>query len=133
MDGGTDPVVADRVTVEGLARLASTMRRAGLDLADLKSANASASSIVASWASLKAPRRTGRLGTSVRPTKRANGARVLGGGAAVPYAGVIHWGWPARHIGAQPFISEAAQSTEPVWQAAYERDIARVVATIQGA
>lgn len=121
-----------RVTVEGLARFNATMRRAGVKLDDMKAANAQVSTTVAQWASLSAPRRTGALGASVRGTRRQSGARVLGGGAAVPYAGVIHWGWPARHIAAQPFISEAAQSTEPVWLAIYELALRGFIAEIQG-
>jgi hypothetical protein len=123
---------SDTVRIQGLARFNSTMRRAGVNLDDMKAANAQASTTVAQWASLSAPRRTGALGASVRGTRRVSGARVLGGGSGVPYAGPIHWGWPARHIGAQPFISEAAQSTEPVWLAFYELALRGIVAEIQG-
>lgn len=124
--------MASTAEVQGLSRFISTMRKAELDLADLKAANERASRTVAQWASLTAPRRTGRLGMSVRGTRRVSGARVLGGGAAVPYAGPIHWGWPARHITAQPFVSRAAESTEPVWRAFYELDVRRIIDGVRG-
>jgi hypothetical protein len=120
------------VRIEGMARFRSTLRKAGHDLSDLKAANQRASAIVAQWASVTAPRRSGMLGSSVRPTTRVSGARVLGGSASVPYAGPIHWGWPARHIGAQPFMSRAAQSTESIWRGFYEQDLRDIIGQIQG-
>jgi hypothetical protein len=119
--------------VQGLTRLVSTLRKAGADLTDLKDANAAAGRTVADWASVTAPRRSGALGSSVRAARRVSGARVLGGGAAVPYAGPIHWGWPARNIEAQPFISKAAQSTEPAWVQTYLDDVQQALDSVKGA
>ena len=121
------------IRVEGARELRRTMRRAGVDMADLKAANAKAAQVVAQWAGVRAPRRTGRLGASVRGSKAVGRARVVAGGASVPYAGPIHWGWPARHITAQPFISEAAQETQPSWEAAYLEDVQRVLDRVEGA
>lgn len=121
-----------RVTIAGLPRLRSALRAAGRNLDDLKNANAAAAAIVAAAASARAPRRTGRLAASVRGNRAAGRATVLAGGAAVPYAAPIHWGWPARHIEAQPFVSEAAQATEATWTAAYQADIEKVVDDVGG-
>jgi hypothetical protein len=57
----------------------------------------------------------------------------MAGNAAVPYAGPIHWGWPARRITAQPFIQEAAVATQPAWENAYLEDMQRVVDRVKGA
>ena len=54
------------------------------------------------------------------------------GGASLPYAGPIHWGWPARRIEAQPFIADAAQATEPIWIPAYEADVQAAVDLVNG-
>lgn len=121
------------IRVEGGAALRRTLKAAGRDLDDLKDANARAASVVAQWAAVTAPRRTGALGASVRGSRQAGRARIVAGNAGVPYAGVIHWGWPSRHITAQPFISAAAQSTEPSWTSAYLADIEKVIATVKGA
>jgi hypothetical protein len=122
-----------QIRVEGARELRRTLKRAGDDLADLKEANARAAQIVAQWASVTAPRRTGALGQSVRPNRAAGRARITGGSAAVPYAGPIHWGWPRRNITAQPFISEAAVATQPAWLPAYRDDVQRVVDRVKGA
>ena len=54
------------------------------------------------------------------------------GRASVPYAGAIHWGWPARNIRAQPFLTNAAASTEPTWVAQYLADIQKIVDQVRG-
>ena len=103
------------VRILGLDRLVRTLRKAGADLDDMKTANRKAGEIVADAARARAPRRSGKLAGSIRPARQAKRARVSGGGARLPYAGPIHWGWPSRGIAAQPFISEAATDTEPQW------------------
>lgn len=121
------------VYVEGLATLTRTMRQAGVDISELKDASKAAGDIVTAAASALAPRRSGRLASSVRPSKLAAGVRVSVGKASVPYAGPIHWGWPARGITAQPFISNAATQTEPMWTAAYRKDVEAALAKVRGA
>jgi len=109
--------------VVGLAELSRTMKRAGVDITELKDANTRAAQIVADRASTLAPRRSGRLAGNVRTAKQVARARIMAGSAAVPYAGPIHWGWPARHIDANPFISNAAVETQDEWLAVYLEDI----------
>jgi hypothetical protein len=122
------------VKVEGLARLTRTLKKAGADLKDLKDAHQRAGRTVAAAAQPRAPRGpTGKLAGSVRATKQAKRARVVAGSSAVPYAAPIHWGWPARHIAARPFISEAATDTEPIWTAAYRDDVEKALAEVKGA
>lgn len=123
---------APLVTVDGLPQLRRQLRQLVGDASDLKEANAAAASIVANAAASRAPRRTGRLAASVRGNRAVSRATVSAGGAAVPYAGPIHWGWPAHHIAPQPFVVDAAQVTEPVWLAAYERDLAKAVDRVGG-
>lgn len=120
------------VRVDGLGKLRRELRRMGDDLADLKAANAAAAATVAAAAASRAPRRSGRLAASVRGNRAAGRATVAAGGAAVPYAGPIHYGWPARGIPGRPFVTDAAQATEPTWLPAYEAAIAGVVDTVGG-
>lgn len=121
-----------RVEVSGRAKLTRALRRLEGDVADLRDANAAVSTLVAAAAAVRAPRRTGRLAASVRGNRSVSRASVLAGGARVPYAGPIHWGWPARHIDGQPFAEEAATATEPTWLPIYEADIRRAVAKVGG-
>ncbi|WP_380166590.1 HK97 gp10 family phage protein [Jannaschia sp. R86511] len=115
--------------VEGARELRRTLRTVHDGVEDLKDANAQAAAIVASAAVARAPRRTGRLISSVRGNRAAGRATVTYGGARLPYAGPIHWGHPARNIAAQPFVTDAATDTEPVWLPAYERALQSLLAT----
>lgn len=121
------------VRVEGLATLTRTMRKAGEDLADLKDANAAAAAVVVGAAAAMAPRRSGRLAASIRGSRAAGRARVLAGRASVPYAAPIHWGWPARRIGAQPFLTDAAVATEGQWLPQYLKDVQAALDKVRGA
>lgn len=118
--------------VIGADRLRATLRRAGDDLQDLKDAPAQAAGVVVRAA--RAPVRTGALASTVRAGGvSGNVATVNAGGGSVRYAGPIHWGWPARGIRAQPFLSIAATSSEPVWIKFYEREIEQAIDKVKGA
>lgn len=124
-----------QVRVVGAAQLRRTMRKAGQSLDDLKRANAAAAALVATVARQpgRAPRRTGRLAGTVRGNRAAGRATISAGGFGVQYARPIHWGWRARGIEPQPWISQAAQETEPQWLAMYQQDIERVLDQVKGA
>jgi HK97 gp10 family phage protein len=120
------------VRLEGWSTLVRTLRKAGVDLGELKEANAAAGRIIAARAAEIAPRRTGRLASSIRTQGGVHRVRVAAGKASAPYAGPIHWGWPARHIKAQPFLSDAARQTEPEWFPAFVRDVTKILEKIEG-
>jgi uncharacterized protein YcsI (UPF0317 family) len=120
------------VQVEGLNELIRTMKRAEVDITELKDAHHDAGMIVAAYAQAIAPRRSGRLAASIRSTKQVRRARIQAGRASVPYAGPIHWGWPARHIQAQPFLTDAAQATESTWLPVYLQAVDTALAQIRG-
>ncbi|GAB3251369.1 hypothetical protein GCM10027425_09260 [Alteromonas gracilis] len=125
---------ATGVRIDGLKKLRRDLRRLGSDLSDFKDANAAAASLVASEAAKRAPRRpgSGRLARSGRGNRAAGRASVLFGGAAVPYAGPIHWGWTARGIEPQPFVAAAAQDTEARWLPLYTDAIDAAVDKVAG-
>lgn len=120
------------IRVEGAKELRRTLKRAGDDLGDLKSAHAEAAGIVTAASRMRAPKRTGRLAASVRGSGAATTATIRAGRSSVPYAGPIHWGWPARNIPANPFIANAAQDTEPVWARRYEAAVEKILHRIKG-
>ena len=121
------------VRVIGLDRLVRTLNKAQVDLTDLKDANKRAGEIVADDAIIRVPRRTGRLAGTIRASRQAKRAQVVAGRSSVPYAAPIHWGWPSRGISAQPFLSDAARSTEPTWVAAYQDDVQAALDKVKGA
>ena len=121
------------VQIEGLSRLASTMKRAGQDVEELKDAHARAGETVAAAAAAAAPRRSGNLAGSIRAARQARRARVQAGSSRVPYAAPIQWGWPARTIAANPFLSDAARSTEGAWLKAYLDDVQKALDKVKAA
>ncbi len=118
--------------VDGARRLRASLKRAGVGVDDLKAAHAEVAKMVADRAARDAPVRTGRLAASVRASGTAREALVRAGRAPVPYAGPIHWGWPARGIAARPFIADAAEELRDSWEATYLRHVEQLLDTIEG-
>lgn len=135
--------MAVSVRVDGARQLRASLKRAGHDLGDLKAANAEVSRIVLADAKTRVPRRSGALAATLRGGSAATRATVSAGYARVPYAGPVHWGTPpggrwgrgrtARGVRAQPFLTDAAKKTEPVWLLAYRRSVTRILAKVKGA
>jgi len=63
--------------------------------------------MVAIDAASLAPKRSGRLAASIKPTNTKNKAAIRVGSARVPYAGPINYGWPRRNIKASRFLQRA--------------------------
>lgn len=122
--------------VDDLGRLQRTMRRAGRDLGEFKRLHGEVGRIVATAGKGRAPVATGRLKATVKAGRASQRQATVRAGTtargAAPYAGPIHWGWPARSIAAQPFLSEAATGTEPAWLTNYMRHIDRCLAEVKG-
>lgn len=120
------------VEVEGARELRRTMKAAGADLNDLKDVHQEVANFVASRSRSSAPSVSGRLAGSVRGNRAQASAVVKAGGASVPYAGPIHWGWPARNIAAQPWLATTAADTEPIWYEKYLAAVEVIVGKIKG-
>lgn len=108
------------------------MKAAGIKLDDLKAAHAAVAALVWDKAAPHTPTRSGRLAKTGRPSGTQTAAIVRVGTASVPYGGPIHWGWPNRHIVAQPWIYVAAGDTQTTWEATYLAAIEAVIAEIEG-
>jgi len=121
------------IRVEGLDELVRSMKRAGQDIDELKDAHFRAAQIVATYAAQIAPRRSGKLAGSIKAARQVRRARVTAGRSSVPYAAPIHWGWPSHNINGDPFMSKAAQATEPEWTAAYAADVQAALDKVKGA
>lgn len=96
-----------RLRVEGLAKTLRAMEQAGAAAENMRDLMQAIGMIVVHAARPNTPVLTGRLSTTARPGRGKTKAVVRAGGARIPYAGVIHYGWPARNIAAQPFLSDA--------------------------
>lgn len=121
------------VRVDGARQLRRTMRKADMDLQELKDTHARVAALVAGRSRPAAPERSGRLAASIRPGATKTSAIVRAGRKSIPYAGPIHWGWPARNITAQPFLVDAAKDSEPAWLAVYNQAVEKIIGQIEGA
>lgn len=96
------------MTLEGADRLERTLADAAAALGDLSAVNGQVADLVLSRARPRVPIRTGRLVGSLRGTGTPAGADM---GSSLVYAGPIHNGWPAHHITANPFITDAVRGS----------------------
>ena len=126
-------LVAAQFEVEGGKQLRKSLKDVEDGLADLKDAHGDVAQIVADAARPGAPRQTGRLAGSIRPSGTKTMAIVRAGGAKVPYAGVQEWGWGRRNIPAQPYIVPAAHDTESTWVARYKQTVDDLLGKVKGA
>jgi hypothetical protein len=131
-DSSRRPVVG----VDGLNTLKRTMRQAGVDVADLKQAHARVAAIVVARARATAPWGPD-VGGHIKPTIRGSGqagaAVIRVGRAAQPYPNPLHWGWPARHIKAQPFVWDAIADTQGQWFDEYVTALNDLIDKVEGA
>jgi hypothetical protein len=125
-------MAAATIEVEGARELRRTLAKAGADLDDLKTVHREVGAYVGARAVADAPKVSGRLAGSMRPSAAKASATIRFGSASIPYAGVIHWGWPGHNIAANPFASTAAEETEPTWLDMYMRRIEQIVAKVKG-
>jgi len=122
--------MADSVVVEGARELRATTSRAASELSRMDTADKRAGAYLAQRAKGLAPRVTGRLAGSIRAGQTKDAATVT---ATAVYAGVIHWGWPARNIRAHPFLVDALSAGEPTVASIYMDEVTQIVYTIKGA
>lgn len=124
MAGGRGETV---VRVEGGRELRRRLRRVEGGLDRLKAAHRQVASTVLGAARPGTPHVTGTLASSGRSSGTNTLSVIRYGGARVPYAGPIHYGWPARNIQAQPWLLTAARASEPAWLSTYNESVRRLV------
>lgn len=122
--------MAESVRVEGARELRATTLRAASELSRMDTADKRAGAYLAQRAKGLAPRVTGRLAGSIRAGQTRDAATVSAGAV---YAGVIHWGWPARNISPHPFLVDALSAGEPTVASIYMGEVTQIVYTIKGA
>ena len=101
-----------QIKVQGARELRRALNRAAdQDLKKaLKEANREAAETVADEAQNTVPVASGTLAASIRATAGAASGAVRAGKASVRYAGIVHFGWPARGIEPRPFLYEAVDA-----------------------
>lgn len=99
------------VVVEGLRETIRSLERFGVDVKDLKAAFKRIGSVVQREAQRLAPKRSGSLAQSIRPSNTKNKSIIYAGSARVPYAGVIHYGG-YNNIEAHPYLTDAVANKQ---------------------
>ena len=120
--------------VVGQKRFVATMRKAGADMKQLKEVNRKAAAVALPAVQALPPHgSTGRLAGSVRVGATQKAGVIRAGRKNVPYAGVINYGWPARHIKGSQFVNNGVASTEPQWSRLYEQFVNQTLNQVKGA
>ncbi len=110
--------------IEGLAEVNKALRSMSKDTRDsMKATHKKAAEIVIQGAKRYVPVVSGKLAASIRDGSTQRMGRVRVGSASVPYAGPIHFGWPARQIKPQPFIYDALDDRRNEVAAVYVKRI----------
>jgi hypothetical protein len=116
-----------KIQVDGARELRRALKHLDAGIDDLKDAHRDAGELIAEEGRTLAPYDTGELRGSIRPDRRANGSNVLAGGRRVPYAGPIHFGWPAHNIDPDPFLYDALDNRADEVRAAYAHNVEALV------
>ena len=114
------------VKVEGLASVRRQLKNLSDDVdyraQEFLPVNKAIASAIAGDAKKFVPVLSGALAASVREAASKTSARVKAGNKKdVPYAGPIHFGWPARRIKPQPFFYDAIDGRREEIKERYEK------------
>lgn len=115
------------IQVTGLRETTRNLQQAGVALNDMKDAFKRIGDIVSTRSKVLVPRQSGKLASSIRPSRAKNQAKVSAGGVRVKYAGPVHYGWAARKIRPHPFLTTALDQTKPQVISAAEAEIEELV------
>jgi len=111
--------------IEGLREVQKALNKfSDATRKEMQSTHLKAAEIVVGASKRFVPIKTGALAQSIRPAAVMSGGRVKVGSASVPYAGPIHFGWPARRIKPQPFVYDALDTRRGEVSRLYEKRMA---------
>ena len=96
------------IKVQGRREINRALAAIGVPKDAIKKAGKDSAQAVLNEAKTLVPVRSGALRNSIRLGATATGkVTIRAGGARVPYANPIHWGWFKRNIKPQPFFIKA--------------------------
>lgn len=124
-------VLGDRggkIEISGLKEAQKALRTLSKESRDkMKETHRKAGQIIVEAATPLVPRETGALLASIKSAPLQRQGRVRLGSAALPYAGPIHFGWPARNIKPNPFIYEVLDGRRAEVSRLYEDRINQLI------
>lgn len=116
--------MSDMIAVRGLPQLVQAARDAASELRDTREADERVAALVGPAAQAAAPVRTGRTANSVSWGATSDGPQVV---VAVDWSVPLHWGAPANHQRAQPFVAAAFKRREADIVAVYDDQLDTIV------
>ena len=114
--------------VEGLGKLTRALKKAGVEIQDLKAANSRVGAIVVTAARPITPHRTGALANSIKPAQRQSGVIIRAGGGRIRYAKFVEYG--TSRMQARSYLVKAAHDSQPHWLDQYEIELIRVMGSV---
>jgi HK97 gp10 family phage protein len=114
-----------RLKVEGLNKLTRAMRKAGVEVKDMKEANRKVGDVVVRRASPLTPRATGALAGSIRPAQRQSGVVVRAGGGSIRYAKYVEFG--TRKMPGRSYLIRGVNESQPQWMDVYAVELQKLM------
>lgn len=110
----------------GLEELERDLKGIGVKLSDLDFAGIASEGM--RLAASFAPKRSGKLAASIKGSKSKSRATIKAGGARVPYAAPINYGWRKRNIAPSQFMQRADEVLRRRVPAELEAQMRRIIA-----
>lgn len=124
-------VIGDRggkVEIDGLRQVQKALKDVSQESRDdMKETHRQAGQIIVDAAQPLIPVQSGGLLASIKSAPIQRQGRVRLGSAAIPYAGPIHFGWPARNITPNPFIYDVLDGRRAEVSRLYEQRIDEII------
>src|SRR4029077_20968309 len=116
---------AASVKVEGLNKLNRALKKAGIEVQDLKDANNRVGAVVLQASGPITPRRSGALAGSLRVAQRQSGVTVRAGGGRVRYAKYVEYG--TKKMAGRSYLIKGVHDSQPRWMVEYENELQKVM------
>lgn len=102
-----------QVAITGLQETVRSLRRVGVESADLRDAFGSVSKRVAGEAKKRAPRKSGKVQAGIRASRRQNAAVVTSNVRGKPYHRFVFFG--TKRMAARPYLWQAVDAVGEGW------------------
>ena len=128
--GGAVTMPPAEVKVEGLNKLTRALKKAGVEIQDLKEANQRVGNVVLQAAGPITPHRSGALASSLRVAQRQSGVIVRAGGGRVRYAKYVEYG--TKKMAGRSYLVKGINDSQPRWMYEYDIELQKLMNKVAG-
>jgi phage gpG-like protein len=122
--------MASGVHLKGLREAVRSIEELGVEVQDLKAAFKKAGDLIAGVAKGRAPKKSGALAATIKPSNTKNKSVIRAGSAKVVYAGVIHYGWPGHNIEPHPYLTDAVAEKQDEAVDVVEKELNKLIRSL---